>query len=149
MNRPSAHLKKLKSVFPKLEWNLTERQWVLLSYIALTDSCDYSTRTLKSKLKLWYPTNEELRADLEVLVKNHYVNWTLTWSDRIYEVDCFYYMKVALNALLYYPELPKYDRSGSTSRASLVQCIFNNDTEKLARLADVRMYKRSDSGYVR
>lgn len=62
-------MKKLKSVFPKLEWELTERQWALLGYIALTDSCEYSTRTLKSKLKLWYPTNEELRADLDVLEK--------------------------------------------------------------------------------
>lgn len=69
MERSSTHLKKLKSVFPKLEWELTERQWVLLSYIALTDSCEYETRTLRSKLKLWYPTNEELRADLDVLVK--------------------------------------------------------------------------------
>ena len=131
MNRPSSHLKKLKSVFPKLEWELTERQWVLLSYIALTDSCEYETRTLRSKLKLWYPTNEELRADLDVLVKNHYVKWTPTWGDRIYEVDCFYYMKVALNALLYYPNLPKYDRSGSTSRYDFVQSIYNDDTEKL------------------
>ena len=134
MNRPSSHLKKLKSVFPKLEWELTERQWVLLSYIALTDSCEYETRTLRSKLKLWYPTNEELRADLDVLVKNHYVKWTPTWGDRIYEVDCFYYMKVALNALLYYPNLPKYDHSGSTSRYDFVQCIFNDDTEKLDRM---------------
>lgn len=131
MNRPSSHLKKLKSVFPKLEWELTERQWVLLSYIALTDSCEYETRTLRSKLKLWYQTNEELRADLDVLVKNHYVKWTPTWGDRIYEVDCFYYMKVALNALLYYPNLPKYDHSGSTSRYDFVQSIYNDDTEKL------------------
>lgn len=131
MERSSTHLKKLKSVFPKLEWELTERQWVLLSYIALTDSCEYETRTLRSKLKLWYPTNEELRADLDVLVKNHYVKWTPTWGDRIYEVNCFYYMKVALNALLYYPNLPKYDHSGSTSRYDFVQSIYNDDTEKL------------------
>ena len=77
-------MKKLKSVFPKLEWELTESQWVLLSYIALTDSCEYGTQALKSKLKLWYPTNEELRADLDVLEKNHYVKWTPTWGDRIY-----------------------------------------------------------------
>lgn len=137
-------MKKLKSVFPKLEWELTERQWALLGYIALTDSCEYSTRTLKSKLKLWYPTNEELRADLDVLEKNHYVKWTPTWGDRIYEVDCFYYMKVALNALLYYPNLPEYDRSGSTSRYDFVQCIFNNDTEKLARMFAFRFWLMSE-----
>lgn len=144
MNRHSSHLKKLKSVFPKLEWNLTERQWVLLSYIALTDSCEYGTRTLKSELKLWYPTNEELRADLEVLVKKHYVKEIPTWGDRTYEVDCFYYMKVALNALLYYPELPRYDRSDLTSRDALVQCIFNNDTEKLGRMFDFQFWLMSE-----
>lgn len=136
-------MKKLKSVFPKLEWKLTERQWVLLGYIALTDSCEYSTRTLKSNLKLWYPTNEELRADLDVLEKNHYVKWTPTWGDRIYEVDCFYYMKVALNALLYYPNLPKYDRSGSTSRYDFVECIFNDDTENLDRMFAFRFWLMS------
>ena len=137
-------MKKLKSVFPKLEWELTESQWVLLSYIALTDSCEYGTQALKSKLKLWYPTNEELRADLDVLEKNHYVKWTPTWGDRIYEVDCFYYMKVALNALLYYPNLPKYDCSDLTSREALVRCIFNNDTEKLVRMFAFRFWLMSE-----
>lgn len=137
-------MKKLKSVFPKLEWELTERQWALLGYIALTDSCEYSTRTLKSKLKLWYTTNEELRADLDVLEKNHYVKWTPTWGDRIYEVDCFYYMKVALNALLYYPNLPEYDRSGSTSRYDFVLCIFNDDTEKLDHMFAFRFWLMSN-----
>lgn len=131
-----SHIKKLMDVFPKLDYGLTERQWMLLSTIAIKDDTTCHFETLKSELKNLYrgAGKGHLSTDLDLLEEKGYIAQRYSWGSRDYYVSKHCFMQVALNALLYYQENKFYRSYENSSRLSMVVYIYTDDKRHLSAL---------------
>ena len=125
----------LMKLFPKQDFGLTERQDRLLALIACTDGNSMSEAGIRKFIA--YSTTVKFETDIAVLKADHgYIERTSYWT-RTFSVCDRNFMRVALNAVLYYPELVKDLRAarhlGTSDRFSLVQNLAGGTEVKIPK----------------
>ena len=125
----SARVESLKSQFPERDYGLTESQYLLLAGIACSDGCELTEpEMLKAGLT---PSADQRKYDLDILKQKNFVKYRYTWQSRGYSVPSNLYLKVTLNALLYWPQaeekLKTYRRMGKSERYRMVSSLVESD----------------------
>ena len=124
-----ARVESLKAQFPKRDYDLTESQYLLLAGIACSDGCDLTeAEMLKAGLT---PNAEQRKEDLAVLKQRSFITYNYSWESRGYCVPSLMFLKVTLNALLYWPEavekVEKIRRTGKSERFRMVSSLVESD----------------------
>ena len=133
----STYADKLKTLFSEQTFGLTERQERLLGYIALSDAGITTEKNLENKLKAYYSVAKKssISNDLNVLKKKGLIETAYGWGHNEYSVCDRLFMKVALNAMLYYPDLPpKLPQNYTSDRIRAIEHLFRGEEDMLKKM---------------
>ena len=118
------NVERLKSLFPKQNFSLTESQESLLSAIAISDG---SRATLSDLAKILNESDSSQKSqNIKVLKERGLVHIPYYSWDRSYFVDKSVFFRVALNAVLYHPDLvQKIRQKGLFGNSERLNAIKN------------------------
>lgn len=147
------YIAALKVAFTQPNWELTESQWHLLALFAYTDGNEMTEYEILRTLR--YPNTAQRDRDIAFLHNDRHLIERSPFSWRkSYTVRTEYYLRAALTAFLYFPDVTEsavYARHrGDSWRFKLVQCLaygniddvpiipmWNNKNELVRLFADI------------
>ncbi len=123
------NIERLKSLFPKQNFFLTESQESLLSAIACTDGTHVS---LTDITRVVFESNSAQKEDIRVLRERGLVHTPYYSWDRRYSVDDSVFFRVSLNAVLYHSSLVQKIRQkglyGNSERFNVIKTLSDTGT---------------------
>ncbi len=137
----------LMKLFPKQDFGLTERQDRLLALYACVDGRSLTPAEIKRWLS--YDKAADRDADIEILKDRHLLGRVrFSWNGDISVYDSRF-LRIALNALLYYPDVVQIVRDmrriGDTDRFNLVQSVLAGENGSVGRLIGKMFWNNTDT----